>query len=79
MFFVLALGLGSPYLFLAIFSGKIKNLTTLRRMDGGCKTYIWIYSCWNGDLFLVTVDYLKYFRIFASGLYAGSRYLYYFL
>jgi len=26
MFFVLALGLGTPYLFLAIFSGKIKNL-----------------------------------------------------
>ena len=26
MFFVLALGLGMPYLFLAIFSGKIKNL-----------------------------------------------------
>ncbi|MFN3695122.1 MAG: thioredoxin fold domain-containing protein, partial [Ignavibacterium sp.] len=26
MFFVLALGLGLPYLFLAIFSGKIKNL-----------------------------------------------------
>ena len=26
MFFVLALGLGTPYLFLALFSGKIKNL-----------------------------------------------------
>ena len=26
MFFVLAIGLGTPYLFLAIFSGKIKNL-----------------------------------------------------
>lgn len=26
MFFVLALGLGAPYIFLAIFSGKIKNL-----------------------------------------------------
>ena len=26
MFFVLALGLGTPYLFLAVFSGKIKNL-----------------------------------------------------
>ena len=26
MFFVLALGLGTPYLFLAIYSGKIKNL-----------------------------------------------------
>ena len=55
LFFVMAVGLGLPYLVLALFSGKIKNLPRAGFwMDAG-QAYIWIYFIGDGYLFFRTI------------------------
>jgi len=51
MFFVLAVGLGFPYLILALFSGKIKSLPRAGDWMVGVKTYFRIFTDGYGHLF----------------------------